>query len=156
GESNPVEEFFEEAVSREVNSNVLLSYWCDLYPNLAYSPKELYALVAKNLQAQLVPGLESATVMMRESGLFFKGRLYFQLRRERLVFEVCGAPFGNGFFVSSRLFDRRKRPRFWDYCVVFLLLSFLPVPGALLKFGWVWTAIAVTGELALVWTILRL
>ena len=155
-EGNPVEEFFADVEASEGNRNQLLSYWCDLYPNLNYSPKELYALVAKYLEAQQVPALEASHVMMRESGAFSSARLYFQLRREKLVFEMCAAPFGTGFFVSSRLFDRRREANWFHIGLVVCATILLIAGGALLvmaKFGWVWGAIAFTGAIALIWSV---
>jgi hypothetical protein len=158
-DNNPIEEFFREVEARETNRSQLLSYWCDLYPDLVYSPKELYALVAKNLEALRVPGLESDYVMMRESGAFSSERLYFQLRRERLVFEVCGAPFGTGFFVSSRLFDRRRDAN-WFHVGLVVCTGILVLAGCAIlvgtKFGWVWGVIAFTGAIAIIWSLLRL
>jgi len=35
-------------------------------------------------------------------------RDYLQLRREKLLFAVCAAPFGTGFFVSCRLIQKEE------------------------------------------------
>ncbi len=143
-ECNPIEEFFEEAAARGSKWNEQLSYWCDLYPSFTYPPK-----------LQQVPGLEASHVLMRQSGRFSSERLYLQFRRERLVFEICGAPFGTGFFVSSRLFDRRKRATWFDIILLFLLIGVCGAPLAY-QFGWLWGIIGATGLLALLWSIMRL
>ena len=158
-ESTLVQEFFKEVAAWEANKNKLLSYWCDFYPDLTFSPKEFYALVEKNLQPLRVPGLEPNYVVMRESGAFSSERLYSQLRRERLVFEVCGAPFGSGFFVSSRLFDRRREAS-WFHIGMVICASILVLGGLALvigdKYGVMWGVIAATGAIAVTWSLLRL
>lgn len=152
---SPLQEFLEEAAAREANWNQLLSYWCDLAPNLSFSPQDFYALVTKHLAAQQIPGLETHHVRMRESGRFSSERLYLQFRRERLVFEICGFPFGTGFFVSSRLFDRRKPAKWYDYVLLLLAMSLIAAP-ARFAYGWLWGFIAFTGVIAVVWTVMRL
>ena len=154
-ETNLLESFSEEVVAREEKRNEQLHYSCELYPNFSYSPQEFYALVRKNLDDQKVPGLEADQVMMRQGGAFSAERLYLRFRRERLVFEICAAPFGTGFFVSSRLFDRRRDASLFD---IILLLVFIGLCGAPLayQFGWMWGVIGVTGLIALLWTIMRI
>ncbi|MHB8736187.1 MAG: hypothetical protein ACYC6M_12875 [Terriglobales bacterium] len=148
-------DFLEEAVAREANWNQLLSYWCDLAANFAFSPQEFYALVTKHLAAQHVPGLETRHVLMRASSRFSAERLYLQFRRERLVFEICGFPFGTGFFASSRLFDRRKKPTWLDYVILLGVLGLWGLPITY-QWGWRWSVIATTGVVALVWSLMRL
>lgn len=95
-------------IPAKVKDNTQLAYWCKLFDNFNFSPKEFYAMTAKNLETREIPDLEPQYVMLQQSGILSAKRLYVQLRRERLVFEICAAPFGAGFFVSSRLFDRRR------------------------------------------------
>lgn len=153
--SDPVSEIVNEVKAELAKRNVLLSYWCKLFENFSFSPQELYATVERNLEARKVPGLEPDAVLIRQGGPFSPKRLYLQLRRERLVFEIGAAPFGAGFFVSSRLFDRRREPSFWDFMFLLLFLGLCGAPVAY-RFGWVWSVITVTGILALLWTIMRL
>lgn len=160
--ANPLQQFVEEVVAREASDNTQLDYWCELFPNLAYSPQQFYEIVARNLEVQQLPELEGSHVMIRQGGIFSSQRLYLQLRRERTVFEICGAPFGTGFFISSRLFDRRREPRFRDYVVlVIVLVCTVVVLSSLglavsLRWGWIWGVIAGSGVIAVIWTALRL
>jgi len=43
-----------------------------------------------------------------------------RLKREKLLFDICAAPFGTGSFVSYRLVDRRFP---WDLLIFLLLLA---------------------------------
>ena len=114
----------EEADAEAVKRNRLLSYWNHLFDLPICSPKEFYAEVEKNLEDRKVPDLQHWHMLMQEKSLLSRSRLYLQMRRERLVFEICAAPFGTGFFVSSRLFDRRRVATLWDY-VFFLGILFV-------------------------------
>ena len=147
---------WEKVKSQYAGNSTELSYWCKLFENLSYSSKEFYGIVHRNLQAREVPGLEARHVVMKESGPFSPERLYLQLRRERLVFEMCAAPFGNGFFVSSRLFDRRRSPRLSDYLLLAGFLFLCGLAAQTLQKDWVWSVIGVTGIMALIWTVMRL
>src|SRR5437867_10644168 len=95
-------------IPAKVKDSQQLSYWCKLFDNFNFSPKEFYAMTTKNLEGREIPDLEKQFIMFQQSGVISAKRLYMQLRRERLVFEVCAAPFGTGFFVSSRLSDKRR------------------------------------------------
>ena len=98
----------DEAKAAEAKRNRLLSYWNHLFDKPLCSPSEFYAEVEENLGNRQVPNLEQGQILMHEKNILSRARLYLQMRRERLVFEICAAPFGTGFFVSSRLFDRRR------------------------------------------------
>jgi hypothetical protein len=151
----PVTDLIEQAVAREANWNQLLNYWCDLTQEFTFNPQDFYALVAKHLETHKVPGLETHQVLMRESGRFSAKRLYLQFRRERLVFEICGFPFGTGFFVSSRLFDRRRKASWADFLLLFFLLAVLTAPFGY-QYGWYWGLLGIVGALALIWALMLL
>ncbi|MHB8519862.1 MAG: hypothetical protein ACYDH9_03800 [Limisphaerales bacterium] len=153
--TNPLKEWWEEAKAEAAKRNKLLAYWCQLFEGLSYSPQELYETVLANLSAREVPDLEAKRVMIRQSGPFSPERQYLQLRRERLVCEICGAPFGTGFFVSSRLFDRRRDPTLMDYLVLLLFLNAAAGITAF-QYGWVWGVITTTGIIACLWSLMRL
>lgn len=106
-----------EAEAEAIKRNRLLSYWNHLFDAPLCPPREFYSEVDENLVNRNVPDLERGAFLMRERNALSKKRLYLQMRRERLVFEICAAPFGNGYFVSSRLFDRRKVASWWDYVI---------------------------------------
>ncbi|MBI3417607.1 MAG: hypothetical protein HY043_20135, partial [Verrucomicrobia bacterium] len=49
-----------------------------------------------------IPGLEMSRVEFAEGGLLSADRVYLRMTRERLVFDVCAAPFGTAYFFSCR------------------------------------------------------
>jgi len=83
-----------------------------LIENFNYSPKEFYILLAKALETRKVPGVSAGLVKLYESVQGSSKRLYMTVHRERFVYYVCAAPYGSGFFISSRLVDER-RPAEW-------------------------------------------
>jgi hypothetical protein len=80
----------------------VISYWHALVENFQTSPQDFYASIEKALQERKVPGLEAARVEFAEGGLLSAKREYLRLTRERLVFDICAAPFGTSFFFSCR------------------------------------------------------
>ncbi len=80
----------------------VLSYWHELVENFHTSPQDFYAAVEKSLQERKVPGLDASRVEFAEGGLLSAKREYLRLTRERLVFDICAAPFGTSFFFSCR------------------------------------------------------
>jgi hypothetical protein len=80
----------------------VLSYWHELVENFNTSPRDFYAAVERSLQERKVPGLDVSRVEFAEGGLLSAKREYLRLTRERLVFDICAAPFGTSFFFSCR------------------------------------------------------
>lgn len=148
-------ESWQEAEAAKAKRNKLLSYWTELSNDFQYSPRQFYALVLRNLDHRQIPGLEIEPANLRAGGVFSERRLYLRLRRERLVFEVCAAPFGTAFFVSCRLFDRRRDAGWIHYLMMIALLAGI---GYVLwtTLGWVWAAIVLSGLATFVWSFMRL
>jgi len=144
-----------EAMAQEVARMTPISYWCTLFDDCVYSPKEFYESVERNLLRRQVPDLLRDYILLHEGTLFSKRRMYYQMRRERIVAEICAAPFGSGFFISSRLFDRRRHAFIFDYILALCILLATSVPiwrwfdsvAALVWFGVLFTTF---------WSLMRL
>ena len=78
----------------------VISHWSTLMPGLEASPKEFYSNVEAAVKECVVPGLEVSRVDWKEGGILSAGREYLRVTRGRLIFDICAAPFGNGFFFS--------------------------------------------------------
>ena len=78
----------------------ILSHWYHLTENLQASSLEFYKAVEQALERRQVPGARPARVSWPESGWFSARRQYLRIKRKKLVFDICAAPFGNGFFIS--------------------------------------------------------
>jgi len=86
-----------------IQPSTQLSHWSTMVEGLEASPKGFYDRVEKVLEEKLVPDLVVSRVQWKEGGLLSAKREYLQVKRFGHVYHICGAPFGNGFFVSSWL-----------------------------------------------------
>ena len=76
--------------------------------NFTISPQAFYQAVERNLLSRQVPSMSQTRIEYHEGSILSAKREYLRLRRDRIVFDVCAAPFGTGFFVSWRLVTRRR------------------------------------------------
>lgn len=79
---------------------VIISHWNTLLEGLQASPKEFFAAVEDAIEARRVPDTRRSRIDWKESGILSAKREYLRVRRKEFAFDICGAPFGNGFFVS--------------------------------------------------------
>lgn len=106
--------------------SILVSHWYTMIEGLSERPTAFYESVTASIESREIPDLSIRYVFAKEGGLASAKRLYLEVRREKLVYYVCGAPFANGFFVSSWLGEVRS--------IVLLVLSFFPF--AAVAFPW--------------------
>lgn len=76
------------------------AHWSTMIEGLHISPQEFFREVEKAVQDKETPETKFSRVEWREGGLMSAKREYLRVRRKDLTFDMCGAPFGNGFFVS--------------------------------------------------------
>ena len=79
---------------------IIFAHWYHLVEGLQHSPKEFYSLIKQSLQQRNLPDIKTYEVTAREGGIFSDSREYLRVIRKEHIFDICGAPFGNGFFVS--------------------------------------------------------
>jgi hypothetical protein len=96
----------------------VLEHWYALVPGFNTSTKEFYEAVETELKDRQVPGLESARVDFAEGGVLSSKREYLRMTRERLVFDICAAPFGTAFFFSCRFAQIPAVIRLWQLLIV--------------------------------------
>lgn len=108
------------------------------------STQEFYSAIEKELEERKVPDLEIARVEYREGSILSPQREYLRLRRERLVLDICSAPFGTSWFFSLRGAVIRRTLRLWELIVLllFLLTLFLLYIGSFGFFGGVIAIVA--------------
>lgn len=78
----------------------VFSHWYTLIENLQTSPMEFYASVGKAIERRQVPDAKTDRIDWKEGGVFSAKREYLRVRRKEYLFDICGAPFGTGFFIS--------------------------------------------------------
>lgn len=77
-----------------------ISHWDQLIENFQASSLEFYGFVEKAVLARAVPEAHWTRVEHKESGLASARREYLRMHRGKHAFDICAAPFGNGFFIS--------------------------------------------------------
>lgn len=98
----------------------VLSHWYSLVPGFTTSSKEFYDAIESELKQRQVPGLEVFRVDFAEGGILSNKREYLRMTRERLVFDICAAPFGTSYFFSCRFAEIPAVIKWWQLLVVFV------------------------------------
>src|SRR5690349_10221063 len=78
----------------------ILGDWHHLIDGLQASALDFYAKLEAALEPRQLPDASRSRIDWKEAGAFSAGREYLRLTRARHVMDICGAPFGSGFFVS--------------------------------------------------------
>lgn len=100
----------------------IVSHWSNMVQGLSCSSKDFYDSIEQGLQVHKLTDTKIERVNFSEGGIFSSKREYLQIRRNDLVFHVCAAPFGNGFFVSSWLGEIQKG--FWVFVARIPVIGF--------------------------------
>jgi hypothetical protein len=131
----------------------VIDHWYALIPGFNASTKEFYEAVEKELTDRKVPGLEMFHVDFAEGGLLSAKREYLRMTRERLVFDICAAPFGTAYFFSCRFAEIPAVIRLWQLLVV-LVAAFMAVALAFRYLGLILGAVVlVAGFVFLIYTL---
>jgi hypothetical protein len=62
-------------------------------------------LVENAIYRRKIPGLAISRIEDKEGWILSASRQYLRVARKKISFEICGAPFGTGFFVSTRMIE---------------------------------------------------
>jgi hypothetical protein len=90
-------------MSRFFRKNVeVLNHWISFVDGFQITPGDFYTKLKQKLTERNIPKMEVSEINIQEGGLLSEKRVYLRMLRERFVFDVCAAPFGNGFFFSCR------------------------------------------------------
>lgn len=80
--------------------SVVISHWYHLIEGLQDSPQRFYALSEEAIKRRTVPDIKISHITYREGGILSAKREYLRIGRKEYLFDICAAPFGNGFFIS--------------------------------------------------------
>jgi hypothetical protein len=100
----------------------VLSNWSYLIENLQASPMSFFQCVEGAIHKRAIPETETSRVDYMEGGIVSAKREYLRIKRDKLIFDICAAPYGNGFFVSWWL--SKPRPA----------ISLLAIAGAIVGY----------------------
>lgn len=96
----------------------VLKHWIAFIDSFETSPLEFYDTVAKKLTVKQIPSMEITRLELPEGGLLSENRIYLRMLRERLVFDVCAAKFGTGFFFSCRSSEIPVAVSLWSVLIL--------------------------------------
>lgn len=131
----------------------VIDHWYSLVPGFTTSAKEFYTAIEDELKQRQVPGLEIFHVDFAEGGALSQKREYLRMTRERLVFDICAAPFGTAHFFSCRFAEIPAVIRLWQLLVV-LVGTFLSLVLAVRFLGLILGPVAlVAGFIFLIYTL---
>ena len=106
------------------------------------STEEFYQAIETDLSQRGVPGLQITREKFAEGGLLSARRDYLRMRRERLVFDVCSAPFGKAWFFSYRFAEIPATLMVWELLLALAAVAGI-VFGYLQLFGALWGGIII-------------
>ena len=87
----------------DVSPQDVISHWSVLIEGLEASPQGFYESVEAGIKKRDIPQAAVSRFQYFEGGLLSAKREYLRVTREKLIFDICGAPYGNAFFVSEWL-----------------------------------------------------
>jgi hypothetical protein len=121
-------------MARLVSDSSVISHWHHSIESFQTSPLQFYAAVEQALRPREIPDISTSRVDWKEGGFLSARREYLRVQRGKLVFDVCAAPFGTGFFFSSWL---TELPPTYGLLYAMLILLAGPVMLAIfvLEFG---------------------
>jgi hypothetical protein len=100
-------------------------HWYVLFDNFETPTSEFYEAIENDLKTRELTGLEISRIEYAEGGMLSARREYLRMRRERLVFDVCSAPFGTTWFFSCRFAFIPAGFRIWDFVVTLVTIACL-------------------------------
>jgi hypothetical protein len=76
------------------------SKWHHHFSSLKFSTQEFYSTLEEIVIAEEINGVKTQRIAYAVGGFFSSKREYLRISRNEFIFDICAAPFGNGFFVS--------------------------------------------------------
>jgi hypothetical protein len=86
----------------------VFSNWYYSVQGISITPSDFYSELEQRLASRQIPKCNITSYEWREGGFFSGSRLYLRVRRQKLLFDICGAPFGTTFFFSWWLSAKRS------------------------------------------------
>jgi hypothetical protein len=92
--------------------------WYVMVPDFETSTDAFYQGIRDAVREKRLPDVEVSERELREGGMLSARRRYLRLRHERVVFDVCSAPFGTGWYFSCRFGEIPLRLRWWEAALI--------------------------------------
>src|SRR5882672_3704979 len=75
----------------------VISHWHHPIESFQTSTLEFFAAVEVALHPRQIPDYTVSRIDWREGGMLTARREYLRIKRGKLAFDICAAPFGTGF-----------------------------------------------------------
>lgn len=85
----------------------VVSHWNQRFEGFYIEPKAFYETLKRAIEKRKIPDIHLQQVVCQEGGIMSAKRLYLRVTRKDHTFDICGAPFGNGFFMSWWLIQKQ-------------------------------------------------
>jgi hypothetical protein len=106
----------------------VVSHWHHPIEDFQTSTMEFYAAVEQALKPREIPDYSVSRIDWREGGVLTARREYLRIKRGKLAFDLCAAPFGTGFFFSWWLAELPpSHALLWALLICFLGFGFIGV-----------------------------
>ncbi len=98
-------------ISKIVGKNIenYHSHWNTLIDNFNFSSEEFYKLLQTELQSQGINNINIEKVSLKEGNALSSKRIYLRVLWKNYQYDICGAPFGKGFFISWWLLTKQSQ-----------------------------------------------
>lgn len=102
--ANPAIASARDLTMRALNSRKaeVFTHWGTVVPGIQFSAQEFYAKVEQAIRERQWPGVDFLRVFHSEAGILSHKREYLRVIRQRQVFDLCAAKFGNDYFFTLR------------------------------------------------------
>ena len=104
------------------------SNWNTLIDGFDFSTQEFYELLKEELQKQGITNVTIKPVSHKEGSYFSSKRSYLRIKWKAYHYDICAAPFGNGFFISWWLLYKNSLGQ--------IIISKIPFVGRFLAKQW--------------------
>jgi hypothetical protein len=78
----------------------VISNWHTLFEDFSTSTQDFYTAVEEAVARRNLPEIKISRVLFSERGIGSPDREYLRVRRYRVAFDICSAPYGDGHFFS--------------------------------------------------------
>lgn len=76
------------------------SNWNTLVDKFSFSSQEFYKLLREELNDHGITGMKISNARLKEGNMFSSRRLYLRVEWKEYQYDMCAAPFADGFFLS--------------------------------------------------------
>ncbi|MBI3365986.1 MAG: hypothetical protein HY033_13915 [Ignavibacteriae bacterium] len=98
--------------SKSKKMPLVFSHWYHMVENMKQSSQQFYQCLEESVKRRNLEIVKTSRVDHHEGGILSAKREYFRVKRKEHIFDICAAPYGNGFFVSWWLGETPST--FWE------------------------------------------